>query len=433
MLATKKPKICGRIKVQPVLPPLPADRFYAGVKKKRGPARKSLTEVLHAQPKRKPGNPYRSYTVSYKLRVLSFWFGKTIPCGPNTFREPTRLEVAVHFKLPVGNLSRWKKAEKEGKFLLQTRSQRRQGGGGRHRQWGEMERMLYEEFRERRALGRPVRRGWFRRVSKELFQKAYPGDSLTFRFSNGWFRRFLNSHQISLRFVTNTASKLPIDFADAIVDWMRFNRRNSQLRGDNEMRLGDLPAEVGRYRLQNICNMDQTPVHFEYLDGQTYNTLGAKTIWVQSSKSGWDKRQGTIQLTIFADGVPRVQPLVFFRGKGVGSTIVEERRKYDNRVVVKFNSTAYVNSATMVEWLDNQLLPVLGDQPTLLAMDLFAAHKTEGVLDTLRANDITVSIIPGGCTGLVQPLDISINGPFKEILKVRIINITESLKYVLIH
>ena len=55
-----------------------------------------------------------------------------------------------------------------------------------------------------------------------------------------------------------------------------------------------------------------------------------------------------------------------------------------------------------------------------MAWDMFGGHKTEEVLDTMRAHDITVSVIPGGCTGLVQPLDISINRPFKDILKVSI-------------
>jgi len=63
---------------------------------------------------------------------------------------------------------------------------------------------------------------------------------------------------------------------------------------------------------------------------------------------------------------------------------------------------------------------VLGSRPTLLALDMFGGHKTDEVLDTMRAHNITLSVIPGGCTSMVQPLNISINRPYKDILKVSI-------------
>ena len=122
--------------------------------------------------------------------------------------------------------------------------------------------------------------------------------------------------------------------------------------------------------------------------------------------SGWDKHQGTIQLTVFADGIPRVKPLIFFHGKGIGPTIIAEMREYDHCVVVKFNPTAYANSENIVSWLDEQLVPVLGGQPTLLVLDLFSGHRTDEVLDTMKAKNIMVSVIPGGCTGLIQALDV---------------------------
>jgi len=48
-------------------------------------------------------------------------------------------------------------------------------------------------------------------------------------------------------------------------------------------------------------------------------------------------------------------------------------------------------------------------------------HKTREVLVKLRSPDITPIPIPAGCTGLVQPLDVSVNCPFKNILQ----NLTE--------
>jgi hypothetical protein len=411
-------KSAARSKVVVTLPPLAPGRFYAGVKKKPGPKRQKLSKSLRKPPP-PVGSTRRSYTINYKLRVLSYWFTPSIPIGPTRKREPTRLEVADRFKIPASNLSRWKKDEIAGRYSEQESSQRQVTGGGRVRKWAIMERALYERFRQRRGEGKIIRRSWFRRVSKELFTECYPDQAPNlFRFSNGWFQGFLSWHQITLRCVTNKASQLPSDYTNAIINWMRYNRRNSQLRPDNDLGLGDHPADVGRYRLQNICNMDQTPLPFEYLDGKTYNQAGDSTIWVQQSQSGWDKRQATVQLTVFADGISRVQPLIFFRGKGIGVAVLAEMKLYDPRVIVKFNPKAYANGENLLQWLDEQVVPVLDNQPTLMVVDLFGAHKTDDVLDTMQANDITVSIIPGGCTGLIQPLDVSINRPFKDILKV---------------
>lgn len=97
---------------------------------------------------------------------------------------------------------------------------------------------------------------------------------------------------------------------------------------------------------------------------------------------------------------------------GVGAQFVLESKTYDPRVIVKFNQTAYANSGNIVEWLDEQIVPILGGRPTLMVLDFFKAHKTDDVLDTMLAHDITVSTIPAGCTSLLQPLDVSINRPF---------------------
>lgn len=158
-------------------------------------------------------NPYRSYTVNFKLRVLSYSMGARIRECPIKERELTRIEVVQRFKIPATNLYRWKKEEKKGKFAMMKGEQRRMKGGGRGRMWPEMERELFEKFQERRALGTPVRRGWFRKVSRELFLKHYPrieGTPCAFTFSNGWVRLFLSWHQISLRFATNKQVSYPL-------------------------------------------------------------------------------------------------------------------------------------------------------------------------------------------------------------------------------
>jgi len=61
----------------------------------------------------------------------------------------------------------------------------------------------------------------------------------------------------------------------------------------------------------------------------------------------------------------------------------------------------------------------------MLALDVAKFHKTDTILSTLRSHDIIPAMIPPGFTGLVQPLDMSINKPLKDILRNLIENAME--------
>jgi hypothetical protein len=325
--------------------------FYAGVKKRPGPRKRPISEKALAPP-RPIQTPHRSYTVKFKLRVLSYWRHTRLPIGPTQTRQPSRSEVSRRFKIPLSNLTRWKANEV---LLTKSGNDMRSIRNSQPRKWVDMERALYTRFIERRKSGKIVRRSWFRKNAKDFLERINHNIPEPFRFSNSWFQNFLSWHNISLRFGTNKASKIPTDYLDTIVNWLQYTRANSEVRPDNQFGAGDSVEAVGRYRLRNICNMDQTPIPFEFLTGQTYNTVGEDTVWIKSSKqNGLDKRQATLQLTVFADAVPRVQPLIFFRGQGVGGSIIAESRHYHPRVVVKFNPTAYANSENILEWIDEQ-------------------------------------------------------------------------------
>ena len=90
---------------------------------------------------------------------------------------------------------------------------------------------------------------------------------------------------------------------------------------------------------------------------------------------------------------------------------------YDQRFEVRWNENAYANSHLLVDWINQMLGPVLPPGPRLLALDVAKFHSTQEVLSTLRSYDIVPSLIPPGCTGLVQPLDVSVNKPFKCLLR----------------
>ena len=69
--------------------------------------------------------------------------------------------------------------------------------------------------------------------------------------------------------------------------------------------------------MKDIVNMDQTPLPFVMHDGKTYADEGSSEVWCATHGSGLDKKQCSVQLTIFANGKRRVKPLVIFWGKGL--------------------------------------------------------------------------------------------------------------------
>ena len=67
--------------------------------------------------------------------------------------------------------------------------------------------------------------------------------------------------------------------------------------------------------------------------------------------------------------------------------------------------------------MNRQKLGLSHRQKALAIFDLFAAHRCQSVLDLLKRSGICVIFIPGGCTGELQPLDVSVNDYFKKQLK----------------
>jgi hypothetical protein len=303
-----------------------------------------------------------------------------------------------------------------------------------------MEQALFEEFKEARKVGKAVGALWFRRYAKALYRQQYPqrvtqdptsGRLLyaNFKFSNGWFQGYRRRWRISNRCRTKTSQKPPEDFHEKVTAWLQFNRRQTVIiKGLSDLGLprGEEVPLVGRFKLSEISNMDQTPLAFDFLSSRTYEEKGAPTVWLKESRSGWDKRQCTLQVCVSADGVPRCQPLLIFHGAaGLGDCRRrEEMRKYAHGVDVLWNPKAYANEDTMLHWIKHiyrfsSAYSTLGveQEPRLLSLDAFSAHLTPAVLRVLKANRTTVSVVPGGCTGMVQVLDVSLNKPLKDLIK----------------
>ena len=63
-------------------------------------------------------------------------------------------------------------------------------------------------------------------------------------------------------------------------------------------------------------------------------------------------------------------------------------------------------------------LPLDRINPKAIAIfDIFAAHRTDSLLEKLKSHDIQPLFVPAAYTDKLQPLDVAVNCDYKEILK----------------
>ena len=135
--------------------------------------------------------------------------------------------------------------------------------------------------------------------------------------------------------------------------------------------------------------MDQTPLPFVLDDGKTYDKKVVKEFWAQSGKSGLDKRQATLQLTVFADGVDRVRPTVIFRGKGLRISD-NEKQSYDRKVKVMYQEKVWCDEEIMKEWIStewvNPFKNPIGENSDgkILIADVRLAQQNNSVKELLK-------------------------------------------------
>ena len=161
--------------------------------------------------------------------------------------------------------------------------------------------------------------------------------------------------------------------------------------------------------------MDQTLLPFVLEDNLTYNVKGADEVWSVTAQSGPDKRQCTIQLTVFADGNTRLHPLIIFKGIDLRISAAE-KKKWDSRVSVTFQEKAWGDEKIMKHWIKEEW------------GNIHLNSQTEGSTGNILYADVHVMDVTNPQntsyqytvwnSNRVQPLDVSVNKAFKNYVQI---------------
>ena len=101
-------------------------------------------------------------------------------------------------------------------------------------------------------------------------------------------------------------------------------------------------------------------------------------------------------------------PMIIFKGKRVLKNL-----RIPPGVVVELQQKGWNDTSLMLVWIQKVLLRYTKKQHALIVWDTFTGHMTEEVAEKLQKSNITVVVIPGGCTSKIQPLDVCLNEPLK--------------------
>ena len=76
-----------------------------------------------------------------------------------------------------------------------------------------------------------------------------------------------------------------------------------------------------------------------------------------------------------------------------------------------------MDGTLMMRWINEIYLKYAGSKKSLLVMDTFSAYCSDEIISLLSEHHPRVALIPGGCTSKLQPLDVSLNKPFKQVCR----------------
>ena len=221
-----------------------------------------------------------------------------------------------------------------------------------------------------------------------------------------WCYAFLRRYGYGIRSITHAGQKLK---ENSKIEYEEFFRKLYSLR----FKIGDVQ------NMCNIYNMDETPIWFEMISKNTVTKLGEKTVTKRTF--GSERTRISVILCISADG-QKIPPLLVFKGKKGGRKEEElKKNKYVQlkKIYVLCQNNSWADSDVFLFWINNIFFNnthINNSLKKILIMDRATSHYDETLVDIFKKYNSYFILIPPGLTRFIQPLDVSINGPFKKAM-----------------
>ena len=155
-------------------------------------------------------------------------------------------------------------------------------------------------------------------------------------------------------------------------------------------------------------------VRFDMPRAKTNNARGARTVRIKTTRA--EKKGFTVALAATASGVKLPAFIILKERNGVLGSRVAINLSVPRNVTLHASLNGWMNADLLKVWLRRDFKSE--EQNRLLILDQYRPHASTETADILSAECNTARVmIPGGCTSIVQPMDRSVDKPFKDSIK----------------
>lgn len=309
--------------------------------------------------------------------------------------------IAREEQIDESTIRKWKVSLKDNPAILKSETKKTKRNF--HAKWPEMESKLNDWIDEQRDLKLAVSMNDIILEGKRLMRLMYPNER--FSGSNGWFWRFTERNNLSRRVPTHVMQQITSDSKAKIDEYLK------QLKKFQFETL--LESNLNSAKKIIWINTDQIPCFMDLSSGRTYHRKGEKTIEVKATTG--TRLRFTIMPTILSEEGAKGPLYLIFKSKQKSDI----PNNYKNHLIIRHNSVGWIKEDLYKDWIDRILLNLkVSEEYTLaLVVDQCKVHLKESIKKYLKQNNINYFFIPSGCTGLLQPLDVCINKPFKDAIR----------------
>lgn len=329
-----------------------------------------------------------SYTISKKLEIIQWHKDNGSVCH----------RTSKHFGIDRKRIRDW--LSKEEILMANNHGEKKQArklASGRRPLSEELDDALFEFFEKERENGFAVSN---RMLEDEALKIAASIGLLEFKASSMYIKRWKKRFNISMRRGTNESQKLPDDYVEAASSFLK-TIRSFRIKND--------------YTHFNMCNMDQTMVRFDEPYSRTNDIVGKNSIRI--TNTGCKKRGFTVALAAAASGHKFAAFVILKEPAGRIPPRVMKELRIPNNVKVTCSVKGWMTTSLMEVWLRKIWGENEDDVRRMLILDSAPIHTSPGIKEKIENLDTDLVLIPGGCTSILQPADVSWMSPFKSALR----------------